>query len=1084
MIPFNGSPLQLDQLLDLDRCRELLESFQAVTGWPIHLTEPDGNVLVRSDETTASARTRGFNLALTPRGGATVSPSQEVLREESRLESGEEYVLFTCRNGLCEISCPIVVDGTAIATALAGPVFLGSPDEAGMRSRAEEFRWDEAEFLRWLRAVPVRSREEVERVVRFSATLLSPFLGAMLREAGMRVFETRWETLFQKMNSGFARLGVVRDEEGNPRDYRILAYNPAFERLTGISRERVIGRALLEVIPHIDKGWLERFHRIARSGEHEMFVDYSPAFERFYAVDAFCPSADEMVTFVTDVTEIRTLRKLLTRREQLFQAVFGCAPTSIEIYDAEGNLVDANPEFFRIFDIRGGIEDVLGINIFDDPNLSETEKDGIRRGDIVEIEREFDFDLFDRTVDFPTAGKGKRWIGGVFSPLILEEPGKIEGYLGLVQDIGERKRAEISLRDSEERLRVILDAIPDLILHLGRDGRCLSAHYPTDGPEVGHILLDETPGPAVEDIRRQRDFALAKAVEEKAVVVYDHSFLRNDRKVHEEVRVVPLPDDTVLLIVRDVTERIEMQEALRRSDLSLRRSNERLEQIIRENGSIMIVLSRDRKIREFNTTAERVFKRTRADVIGKDYMKLFVREEDMDRIFRESKSVLTGQSLIGHEQDMFDSTGKPLRILWNVVPSRDEEGEVDGFIGSGFDISELMRLETGMQEAQKMEAVGQLAAGVAHDFNNLLHAILGYAEMLGRVKTLEKARHCGEVILEAGRRGSDLVRHLLLFSRKEPFDPVVLDPNTVIMNVLSIAKSALGENVELLYLPDRQPGRVFADAGQLEQVVMNLCINAQHAIGTAAGHVRIAVRQRTLGKQAARELHDLRPGRYVDISVEDDGCGIEEDIRDRIFEPFFTTKEVGQGTGLGLASAYAIAKRHQGSLTVESEVGRGSTFHLWLPVHEEEAVEASRDQPRADEPKSYEQILAGKAILVVEDEEPALRLAESILEAAGCTVLTARDGAEAIERFESHQNQIDAIVLDLVMPRKSGKEVYEAVADRRPGIPVLFCTGYNQDVASTEFLRKISAVVLKKPFTAERLLEHLETLCRNASRGG
>ena len=352
-----------------------------------------------------------------------------------------------------------------------------------------------------------------------------------------------------------------------------------------------------------------------------------------------------MICFVSDVTEIRALRKLLTRREQMFQAVFGCSPLAIEIYDREGTLVDANPAFFKIFRIHGAIEKVIGISLFDDPNLTPDEKECIRRGEILEVEREFDFDLVRRDTGFPSASTGTRWLGGVFSPLVLEDTGEVEGYLGLVQDIEQRKRAELSLRESEERLRAVLDALPDLIIHANTaDGR-LELRYPETGAARGHYLLDgEGGGADGAEIRRLRDQAIRRAVDASAVQVYNHSFRDADREIHEEVRVVPLPDGTVLLIVRDVTQRVEMQEALRRSDESLRRSNERLEQIIRENGSIMIVLSPDRVVREFNTTAERVFKRKRADVIGKDYMRLFVREEDHERILRESGKILKGEA--------------------------------------------------------------------------------------------------------------------------------------------------------------------------------------------------------------------------------------------------------------------------------------------------------------------------------------------------------------------------------------------------------------------------------------------------------
>ena len=291
MSSFEGIPSpQFDQIVDAGRCRELLKSFQAFTGWQIRLAAPSGRTHVASDDSAAFRETTAF-LAWLVRS----SESNETRRgdeggtDERGDESDDVYSLIAYQGGLYEVACPLVVHGESVATAICGPVFFEAPDESLLCRLAEENGIETDAPAAVIRSTPVRPRADVERVAHFCGTLLEPFLAAQSDCLRNRQFERRWESLFENMNTGFARLGIVRDEAGVPRNYRILAVNSAFERLTGMAREEMLGKTLLEVVPDAKKTWMNRFRRIAEHGEHEMFVDYSPAFARFYAVDAFVP---------------------------------------------------------------------------------------------------------------------------------------------------------------------------------------------------------------------------------------------------------------------------------------------------------------------------------------------------------------------------------------------------------------------------------------------------------------------------------------------------------------------------------------------------------------------------------------------------------------------------------------------------------------------------------------------------------------------------------------------------------------------------------------------------------------------------
>lgn len=402
----------------------------------------------------------------------------------------------------------------------------------------------------------------------------------------------------------------------------------------------------------------------------------------------------------------------------------------------------------------------------------------------------------------------------------------------------------------------------------------------------------------------------------------------------------------------------------------------------------------------------------------------------------------------------FDATATPLR---------DSQGALSGCVHVLHDITERRRLEEQYRQAQKMEAVGRLAGGVAHDFNNLLTAITGYSELLlARLGEEDPLRRYVEEVKKAGDRAASLTRQLLTFSRQQVLELRVLDLNSVVANVDKMLRRVIGEDIELVTILVPDLGPVKADPGQLEQVILNLAVNSRDAM-PQGGKLTIVTSNVELAEASSHRHGELSPGKYVVLAVSDSGCGMDSETQAHIFEPFFTTKGEGKGTGLGLAMVYGIVKQSGGSVWVYSEVGRGTTFKVYLPqVNEKVTAQVSRP-PQPVLTRGWE------TILLVEDEEPVRSLVRSVLEAGGYVVLEARHGEDALVVAEMHKGPIQLLVTDVVMPEMSGPELAEHLAPFHREMKVLYMSGYTEGSIQHHGLLAPVTAYLPKPFTPETL---------------
>ncbi len=393
------------------------------------------------------------------------------------------------------------------------------------------------------------------------------------------------------------------------------------------------------------------------------------------------------------------------------------------------------------------------------------------------------------------------------------------------------------------------------------------------------------------------------------------------------------------------------------------------------------------------------------------------------------------------------------------------------------DVTEKRILERQLQMAGKMEAVGRLSGGIAHDFNNLLGVIIGYSQLFKRKLDPQSPllEHAQE-IEKAGQRAAALTRQLLAFSRQQIRSPAVLNLNDLVTDMLKMLPRLIGEDITVCTSLAADLGSVKADRSQIEQVIMNLAVNARDAM-PEGGKLRIETSNRALDQAFARNHPGARPGQYVMLKVVDSGMGIDADTLGHIFEPFFTTKEVGKGTGLGLATVYGVVKQSDGYIWVDSEVGKGASFQVFLPtVDEESGGEVIAKRPK-DEVKR-----GSETVLLVEDSEPLMKVTKSFLESHGFRVLTAQDGEEALRLAELHSGSIHLLLTDVVMPGINGRVLAERLVTKRPAMKVLFMSGYTDSFVAVHGVLDPGMALLNKPFTEEELTEKVrEVLDRGDS---
>ena len=507
----------------------------------------------------------------------------------------------------------------------------------------------------------------------------------------------------------------------------------------------------------------------------------------------------------------------------------------------------------------------------------------------------------------------------------------------------------------------------------------------------------------------------------------------------------------------DITKRMTLEHALRESEKKYR-------DLFEESKNAISIVDVTGLITDMNPAGAELLGYTREELLSMSFAHDF---GIPPAVSEELLKTLTNSGFVkDFELELKRKDGKKVVVHFSATVTRDLSGDITGYRGIAHDITEHKRLERQLIQAQKMESIGILAGGVAHDFNNILTAISGYGETIrdNIAADDELLRDSVEQVLRAANRAAELTRSLLAFSRKQLIHPKRVEIGTIIRNTSNLIRRLIGEDIELStsFFDRKLP--VMADIGQIEHVLMNLAANARDAM-PHGGWLHISTRQ-VIVNEGSEERYDLaKPGKYVRISVTDTGVGIDRKYLGRIFEPFFTTKEVGKGTGLGLAMAYGAIKQHDGSILVKSKPGNGTTFSIYLPVLE------GGDTVREKQPTAATPTPGGtETLLIAEDEDMVRTFMAKVFERAGYRVIAAGDGEEAMEKFRENMGDISLILSDVIMPKKNGKEILEEVRVMKPGIKVIFISGYTANIMHEKGIFETDMDFITKPFLKDDLL--------------
>ncbi len=752
-------------------------------------------------------------------------------------------------------------------------------------------------------------------------------------------------------------------------------------------------------------------------------------------------------------------RAARSREQARFRALIEHSADGITLIDADGGALYRSPAALRILGHQAGDAASVGglgaVHPDDRPAVMAT---------LVALRAE---PRASRTVEFRVRHRDGswRWLESTGTNLI-DDPA-VGAMVNNVRDVTERHEMLVELRASEARYRRFIETTNEGVWMLDTEQRVTFANdriaaflgYDDPAQIVGRHIDEflDVEGRAAAAVRHARRRAGVGEQVEACLRGRDGS------PVWLLVDSTPVFDDEgryegVLAMGMDISERRRGEEALRESEARFRQLAESVREVFWmtdvAKGEMVYV----------SPAYESIWGRSRAG--------LFASPSDWsDALHPEDRERVVEAAMTQQATGTYDEEYRVVRpdgtVRWihdKAFPVRDEGGRVVRIAGVAEDVTTRRELEAQLRQSQKMEAVGRLAGGVAHDFNNMLSVVLGYADLaLGDLRPGEPLRDDLMEIKKAGQRAAALTQQLLAFSRQQVLAPRVLDLAEVVAGTERMLQRLVGEDVELTLLAAPGACRCKVDPGQVEQVVMNLVVNARDAM-LQGGKLTIETCAVEFDEEYAREHLDVAPGSYVMLSVSDNGCGMDAATRSRIFEPFFTTKEKGKGTGLGLSTVFGIVKQSGGHVWVYSEPGVGTTFKVYFP-RVDAAPDAASQRPAQAEIRG-----GSETILLVEDEEQVRAFALSVLRRAGYRVLDAANGGEGLLIGEQDASRIDLLLTDVVLPRMSGRQLAERLCPARPEMRVIYMSGYTEDAVIQHGVLHSGVAFLQKPLTPHALL--------------
>jgi PAS domain S-box-containing protein len=742
--------------------------------------------------------------------------------------------------------------------------------------------------------------------------------------------------------------------------------------------------------------------------------------------------------------------KALQETEGRFRSIFFCTALGMSISDLEGNYQMVNPALCRILGYTEEellSQSCLRHTFVDDIALTRQFRDQLVSGESEQV-------FFEKRYIHKT---GRLIWASVGIFLFRDSEGRPQYFITHIEDVSERKAAEEALRESEHRHRVIFENSPLGMIRFNTEGvivDCNDKFVQLMGSSREKIIGFNTARRSSEKMQKALQKALAG---EDAVFEDGYTSVTGGKSNFLRAVFSPVspgqPATEVIATLEDISER-------RRAELAMQESEKKWRAVFERSPVGIMLMDDDSVVLECNQFFADIFGAERKRYIG-----LRLLDKLPDGLVRQSLVAALADENIHHYEGAYTSILSGKKLFINITS---EKIAPDLLIAVIIDITEQReaalaqeKLQAQFLQAQKMESVGRLAGGVAHDFNNMLGVILGHVEMALDHLGPEEPLH--EDLLEvqkAAQRSAELTRQLLAFARKQTVSPKVLDLNETVEGLFKMLRRLIGEDIELIWKPGKRLWPVKVDPSQIDQILANLCVNARDAI---SGVGSIVIETSNCEITEDNRPPDAEAGRYVVLTISDNGCGMDRETQEHLFEPFFTTKEIGQGTGLGLATIYGIVRQNGGFLKVQSEPGQGATFRIYLPVGPETDSPVTR---AVDQPPPRRGV---ETILLVEDEPSILSVGRRMLEKLGYQVLAASTPEEALDLAEKHKGGIDLLLTDVVMPQMNGRELAARLTDRWPNLKCLFMSGYTADMIAHHGVLAEGVQFIQKPFSKAEL---------------
>ncbi len=862
--------------------------------------------------------------------------------------------------------------------------------------------------------------------------------------------EESYREIFNSTATGL----MVHDAETG----QILDVNQTIVDMTGYDRESIlqsdVGKLSLGQAPYSQNEALSLIHKVKSEGPQTFDWMVRKKDGVIIWVEVTLKSAkilgrDRILAVISDITERKKYERDIIREKELSDGILDSLPGIFYMFDSDGKLLRWNRNFETVTGYsESELADKYILDYFE----------GGDREEIFDRFREVFINGWAEAEAEMIMKDGSR-VAYYYTGMLARLDGR-DYVLGVGLDVSERKKIELELKASEEKYRQLIETTNTGFTIVDAEGVVLDANDEyariagrADREEImGRSVIEWTAPHDLERNKRALKAVLAKGHTRNLEIDYvaPGGLLR---PVEINATVIETGEGKrIMTLCRDVSAK--------------KKAEEERDRMFNLSMDLLSVSGFDGYFRQVNPAWTRTLGWSEEELLKSFWLDL-VHPNDLESTREAGRELARGKEIRGFKNRMRTKSGEYRRLSWSSFPLPSEK-MVFSVIR---DVTEMDRLEEQLRQSQKMEAIGKLAGGVAHDFNNQLMVILNVSEMMaaGMSGSDPKRKHLS-MIQKAGEQSASLTRQLLAFSRKQVIEPRVVKVNHMISPLREMLERLIGEDVEFEMELGSDAGLVKVDPSQIGQAIFNLAVNARDAM-PRGGKLTISTGSVLLDSREAEKQDGLAPGNYALISVSDTGEGMDEETRSRIFEPFFTTKGLGKGTGLGLATVYGIVRQCEGSVTVSSEPGRGTTFRVYLP----EAKAMDKDS-KSFSSRASANLEGNETILVVEDNEDVRKTIVSMLRAKGYIILEAESGRQAEALFGDGGDHIDMVITDVVMPRLSGRELAKKFLEKRPDLPVLYVSGYTDEVISHHGVLEAGASLLQKPFTMDELLAKTRSL--------